>query len=30
MIFVKFKSIDNLIYILQLSNTVLDQTIYKL
>lgn len=30
MIFVKFKSIGNLIYILQLSNTVLDQTICKL
>lgn len=30
MIFVRFKSIDNLIYILQLSNTVLDQTICKL
>lgn len=30
MIFVKFKSIDNLIYILQLSNNVLDQTICKL
>lgn len=30
MIFVKFKSKDTLIYILQLSNTVLDQTICKL